>query len=454
MILSGGVYPNRLTDSPLRPPRGPEEAGVGRVLVMSQSKPIAFVDARVLTLAPDGRTPGRPRRGAMLADLGVLDRGWVVVRDGRIEAVDEGRAPRFDPDTEVVDAGGRVVMPAFVDCHTHACFVGDRNDEFEARLAGASYLEILAAGGGIMSTVRSIRSASISTLVEALLLRLEQTARLGTGTIEVKSGYGLDAASEMKMLEAIATAADRAPQTVIPTFLGAHALDADRSDPAEGVEEIIDRALPAAAEAHPGIACDAYCEESAWSLEDCRRLFEAASRAGCPIRVHTDQFNSLGMTKLAIEMKARSVDHLEATTPEDIERLASSETIGVLLPTSGFCLDDRYAPGRALVDAGAAIAVASNFNPGSAQSPSLPFAMSLACRKCLLTPAESIVAATFNAACVLGVQHEVGSIEVGKRADLLLLDTPDERALAVEIAGPGPIGVMLDGRWHRTGWDR
>ena len=253
----------------------------------------------------------------MLADLGVIDRGWVVVRNGRIDAVGDGKAPRLDPDTEVVDARGRVVMPAFVDCHTHACFVGDRNDEFEARLAGASYLEILAAGGGIMSTVRSIRNASVSTLVEALRLRLEQTARLGTGTIEVKSGYGLDTASEMKMLEAITTAADRAPQTVISTFLGAHALDADRSDPAEGVEEIIGRTLPAAAEAHPGIACDAYCEASAWSLEDCRRLFEAASRHGCPIRVHTDQFNSLGMTKLAIEMKARSVDHLEATTPEE-----------------------------------------------------------------------------------------------------------------------------------------
>ena len=421
---------------------------------MSQSKPIAFVDARVLTLAPEGGRPGQPRRGAMLADLGVVDRGWVVVRNGRIDAIGDGDPPRLDPDTEVIDAGGRVVMPAFVDCHTHACFVGDRNDEFEARLAGASYLEILAAGGGIMSTVRSIRAASVTELSEALLLRLEQTARLGTGTIEVKSGYGLDTASEMKMLEAIATVASRVPQTVIPTFLGAHALDADRSNPAEGVEEIIDRTLPAAVEAHPGIACDAYCEENAWSLEDCRRLFEAASRSGCPIRVHTDQFNSLGMTRLAIEMKARSVDHLEATTAEDIERLAQSETIGVLLPNSGFCLDDRYAPGRALVDAGAAIAVASNFNPGSAQSPSLPFAMSLACRKCLLTPAESIVAATFNAACVLGLQHEVGSIEVGKRADLLLLDTADERALAVEIAGPGPIGVMLEGRWHPTGWGR
>ena len=421
---------------------------------MSRSKPIALVDARVLTLAPEGRTPGRPRRGNMLADLGVIDRGWVLVRNGRIEKVGQGQAPRFDPDTEVMDAQGRVVMPAFVDSHTHACFVGDRNDEFEARLAGASYLEILAAGGGIMSTVRSIRTASVSELTEALRLRLQQTARLGTGTIEVKSGYGLDTASELKMLEAIAVVAADAPQTVVPTFLGAHALDADRSNPADGVEEIIDRTLPAAVEAHPGIACDAYCEESAWSLEDCRRLFEAASRRGCPIRVHTDQFNSLGMTGLAIEMGARSVDHLEATSPEDIERLAASETIGVLLPNSGFCLDDRYAPGRTLVDAGAAIAVASNFNPGSAQSPSLPFAMSLACRKCRLTPAESITAATFNAACVLGLQHEVGSIESGKRADLLMLDTPDERALAVEVAGPGPIGVMLEGRWHRTGWDR
>jgi imidazolonepropionase len=418
---------------------------------MTNSVSIAVTNARVLTLNPPGAGDG-PRRGADLSELGILDRGWILVREGRIADLGRGTPPTFAPEIRVIDAQGRVVMPALVDCHTHACFLGDRNDEFEARLAGASYLEILAAGGGIMSTVRSVRAASEPELVDALRRRLEQTARLGTGTIEVKSGYGLDPETELKMLRAIRTAAERSPQVVVPTFLGAHALDSDAEDPAHAVEQIIAEALPAAAAAFPGIVCDAYCEEGAWSLSDCRRLFEAAIRLGCPVRVHTDQFNCLGMTRLAIELGARSVDHLEATTTEDLQHLAASATIGVLLPSSGFSLDDRYAPGRELVDLGGAIAIASNLNPGSAPSPSLTFAMALACRKCRLRPAEAITAATFNAACVLGLQDEVGSLEVGKRADLLLLDTQDERSLGVEIAGPGPVAVMLEGRWFHTGW--
>ena len=255
------------------------------------------------------------------------------------------------------------------------------------------------------------------------------------------------------MLRAIATAARRTSQTIVPTFLGAHALDHDQPNGAKaGVEAIIHEALPAAAAAFPGIACDAYCEEGAWSLTDCRRLFEAAQELGCPIRVHTDQFNSLGMTRLAVEMGARSVDHLEATTPEDGHILAASETIGVLLPASGFCLDDNYANGRELIDMGVAIALASNSNPGSAQTTSLPFALSLACRKCGLHPYEALVAATYNAACVLDLQDECGSIEPGKRGDLIMLDTPNEDAWVLDLASPGPVGMLLDGRWHDVGW--
>lgn len=418
---------------------------------MTESASILVTNARLLTLSLAGAGDA-PRRGSDLAKLGVFERGWILVREGRIVELGEGTPPASDPKTRVIDAAGRVVMPAMVDCHTHACFLGNRHDEFEARLDGASYLEILAAGGGIMSTVRSVREASETDLVHALRRRLEQTARLGTGTIEVKSGYGLDPKTELKMLRAIQTAGAESPQIVVPTFLGAHALDSDAKDPGQAIERIIDEALPAAAAAVPGIVCDAYCEEAAWSVSDCQRLFEAAIQLGCPVRVHTDQFNSLGMTRLAIALGARSVDHLEATTPEDLASLAASDTIGVLLPSSGFSLDDRYAAGRELIDLGGAVAVASNFNPGSAPSPSLAFAIALACRKCRLKPAEAITAATFNAACVLGLQHEVGSLEVGKRADLLLLDTEDERTLGVEIAGPGPAGVMLGGRWFDSGW--
>lgn len=418
---------------------------------MADTSPIAITGARILTLRASLDDRG-PRRGAALRDLGVIDRGWILCRDGRIETIGDGDAPSMPRGTHVVHADGRVAMPTFVDAHTHACWVGDRSDEFEARLAGVSYLDILAAGGGIMATVRAVRAASESELVEALVARLERLARLGTGTVEVKSGYGLDPETELKMLRAIATAAERSPQIVRPTFLGAHAIDADAPDRERAVHRMIDEGLPAAAEAFPGIACDAYCEEGAWSLEACRRLFEEAAAIGCPIRVHTDQFHSLGMTRLAVEMGARSVDHLEASTPADLRAVAASDTIAVLLPISGFTLDDRYANGRELVDLGAAVVVASNDNPGSAPSGSMPLAIALACRKCRLRPAEAITAATWNAACLLDLQDEVGSLEPGKRADIQLLDARDERSLALETAGPGPKGVMLEGCWYDTGW--
>ncbi|MCH2161911.1 MAG: imidazolonepropionase [Phycisphaerales bacterium] len=388
-----------------------------------------------------------------MGDLGIVERGWVLVEDDRIVAMGEGPPPPGGQADQVIHADGRVLMPALVDCHTHACWAGDRSDEFEKRLAGVSYLDILAAGGGIMATVRAVRAADESTLVDRLLLQLERMARLGSGTVEVKSGYGLDPETELKMLRAIHEASTRTDQLIVPTFLGAHALDADAPDgPEAAVERIINEALPSAAQAFPGIACDAYCEEGAWSLADCRRLFENAQDLGCPIRVHTDQFNALGMTRLAVDMGARSVDHLEASTPDDLRAVANSDTIAVLLPNSGFCLDDRYAPGRELVEMGAAVAVASNSNPGSAQTPSLPMAIALACRKCRLRPAEALMAATYNAACVLDLQYDVGSIEQGKRADLVLLDDRDERALALEFGAPGPAGVMIAGLWHDVGW--
>jgi imidazolonepropionase len=282
--------------------------------------------------------------------------------------------------------------------------------------------------------------------------RLGAMAALGTGTVEVKSGYGLTPDDELKMVRAIHAASRLTMQNVTGTFLGAHAIDAENP---RFIEQTIDETLPAVVTEFPHIACDAFCEEGAWSLEDCRRLFEYARELGCPIRVHTDQFNSLGMTRLAIELGAVSVDHLEAITPKDLEHLARSQTIGVCLPCAGFHLDGRYAPARALVDAGAAVAIASNCNPGSAPTPSMAFAVALACRKLRLTPAEAITAATYNAACVLNMQDMVGSIEVGKRADMQLIDATDERELAFELAGPGPLAVVLGGDIvHLRSFDR
>jgi len=398
-------------------------------------------NARILTLAGE---PG-PRRSRALRDLNVIDQGWVSIEDGRIAEVESG-APdprRLRGATDAIDAQGRVLMPAFVDCHTHACWAGDRFDEFEMRLAGVSYLDILKRGGGIMATVRAVRQADEATLTRLLLERLERMMLLGTATVEVKSGYGLSPDDEIKMLRAIRAAAGRSPLRIVPTFLGAHAIDRDNPD---FVEETITKTLPAVAQEFPKIACDAYCETAAWPLEDCRRLFEEAQALGCPIRVHTDQFNSLGMTRLAVEMGAVSVDHLEAITPRDLEFLARSETIGVMVPCTGFNLDGRYAPARALIDAGGAVAIASNYNPGSAPTPSIPFTIALACRALCMTPAEAIAAAIWNAACVLRLEDEVGSIEIGKRADLQILDMRDERGLAYEFATPGPAMVMIGGK--------
>jgi len=400
----------------------------------------AIINARILTIAGEPK----PRRSEALAELGMIERGWICMENHRIKDLGPNPAPAdlLVEETEVIEAHGCVAMPAFVDCHTHACWAGNRFDEFEMKLAGAAYLDILARGGGIMSTVRAVRRTSEQELTSLLLHRLDRMKRLGTTTVEVKSGYGLTTGDELKMLRAIRAANGRCDLTVMPTFLGAHAIDPENP---HFMAQTINETLPAVALEFPGITCDAYCEKGAWSLDDTRRLFEEAQALGCPLRVHADQFNSLGMTRLAVEMGARSVDHLEATTPGDLEHLARSDTIGVALPCCGFHLDDRYAPARSFVDAGGALAVATNYNPGSAPCPSMPFTIALASRKLGLRPAEAIVAATFNAACVLGLQHEVGSLEPGKRADIQILDCEDERELAHEFGGTGPAAMIIGG---------
>ncbi len=397
-------------------------------------------NARLITLAG----PDEPRRGDALRELSPIDRGYIAVDDeGLIARVEPGDPPGDVQAPQVIDARGRVVLPAFVDCHTHACWAGERYDEFERRLAGASYLDILRSGGGIMATVRAVRRAGEDELLDLLRVRAERMIALGTGACEIKSGYGLDTETELKMLRSIDRLRRESPLLITPTFLGAHAIDSDQP---EFVRRTINETLPAVAREFPGITCDAYCEDGAWSLDETRRLFEAAQAHELPLRVHADQFNALGMTGLAVEMNAVSVDHLEATEPKELERLARSDTFGVALPCSGFQLDDRYAPARAFLDAGGALAIASNYNPGSAPTPSMPFTIALACRKLKLTVAEALTAATHNAACLLGIQDDVGSIQPDRRANLQMWDFTDERELPYEFATPGPLWTMLNGR--------
>lgn len=398
--------------------------------------PVLIRDARVLTLAEGPR----PRRGRDLADLTPLDHEDVLIHHGVIVAV----GPRLEPleHTRVFDARGRVLMPAFTDCHTHACWAGDRLDEWEMKQRGASYLDILQSGGGIMSTVRAVRAVSREHLAESLLARLNATLAEGTTAAEVKSGYGLTTDDELKMLGAITDAAARWPGRIRLTACIGHAKDPDQSD---FVDRTIHETLPAVHGAFPACTIDAYCEQGAWSLDETVRLFEAAADLYLPLRVHADQFNELGMLDAAIGLGAVSVDHLEATSPDALIRLAESDTMGVMLPCSGFHVDGRYADGRSFVDAGGALAIATNANPGSAPCLSVPMAIALAVRHLGLTAAEAIAASTVNAATLLGF-HDSGTISPGQRADLVLLRHTDERQLGYEFGGRHADLVLCAGR--------
>ena len=398
--------------------------------------PIAIENARIVTCLPS--PDGGARRGGAMGELHVIERGHVVAEAGRIASVGAGPAVSCAVAMRI-DARGRVLMPAAVDCHTHACWAGERLGEWEMKRAGATYLEILTAGGGILSTVAAVRAAPREALASQLAERLAEMRATGTGAVEVKTGYGLDAATELKMLEAILAVRAVWPAPVVPTLLLGHALDKDNPAQLQDMCALLERV----ADRVPGMAVDAYCEEGAWTVDMCRTLLLKAKRLGFDVRLHADQFNALGGLELAVELGARSVDHLEASTPRGLAALAASRTIGVALPVCGFALDGRFADGRSLIDQGGALAVASNWNPGSAPSPSAQFAAALAGRHMRLTAAEAICAVTWNAACVLGLQQETGAVAAGMRADLQLLAHRDERAFVHEVGGPGPDATLL-----------
>lgn len=368
--------------------------------------------------------------------------------------------PRSDETT--IDADGRVLMPGFIDCHTHACWPGDeshRVDEWESKLTGSGahggdYLKTLQSGGGILATVRAVRAASLGDLRDATLARVLRAAETGTTTIEVKSGYGLSTRDELKMLgairEAAAIASHRYGLTVIPTALLGHAIDPEVPD---FIDRTVRETLPEVARAFPGIAIDAYCEKNAWSVDDTARLFEAALLRGCTLRLHSDQFNSLGGTPLAVALGARSVDHLEASSPEDLAAIAGSQTIGVGLPICGLHWtghkDSTYAPLRSLIDRGGAVAIATNCNPGSAPCTSMPLALAMAVRGCGLGVQEALTAGTYNPAAVLGLASR-GFIAPGARADLILLRTREVRTV-MQMLGHNPVATVWAGGRRFTG---
>jgi imidazolonepropionase len=380
-----------------------------------------------------------PLRGEALGQVSVIEDAYIACEGGRIAAVGRMRDLGLSGgDVEEIDGRGRCAIPGLVDCHTHACFAGDRVEEFALRAAGASYEELHARGGGILSTVRATRAAGEEALLAIVRRHRGWMLAQGTTTFEAKSGYGLDRETELASLRAVAAVGG------VPTYLGAHAVPPECGNAEEYLDFVIAEVLPEAAELAE--AADVFLERGAFDADQARRYLVAARGLGLALRLHGDQFTEAGAVPLAVELGARSVDHLEATGPDGVRALAASDVVGVLLPASALFLDRPMPPARALVDAGAAVALATDFNPGSAFCESLPLVCGLACTQLHLSPAEALAAVTANAADVLGRAERKGRIAPGYDADIVLLDATDWRFLAYHLGGAVVSQVIEAGR--------
>lgn len=395
-----------------------------------------------------------PQRGAQLGDLGIIEGAAIAVQSGRIAAIGprDSIRERYVTDTSI-DARGQLVTPGLVDPHTHLIWAGDRAEEFERRLLGATYQEIMLSGGGINHTVRKTRAASLLELVEQAKARLDRMLQHGTTTVECKTGYGLDRDTEISMLSAIALLDVEHPIDLVPTFLGAHAIPSEYVNNPDGyVELLIEQMIPAAAswqaEHWPGpLYCDVFCDNGYFTVEQTRRIFEAAQQAGMALRIHADEFATLGGTALAVEMGATSADHLLVTTPADAELLGQARTVAILLPATPFGLNiENTAPAKMLIEANAAVALATDCNPGTAWCESMQLVLALATRTLGLSPAQALAAATINAAFALDRGERIGSLETGKQADLVIWDAPDYRHLSYRFGANLAQTVIKNGQ--------
>jgi imidazolonepropionase len=427
---------------------------------------------------------GKPKRLEAMKDVGLIESGSAAVNKGEIVGVGASEEIRRNfQANETIDAGGKVVCPGFVECHTHIVYAGNRLDEFELKIKGADYLEILESGGGILSTVRQTREASLAELVGQSRGRLDKLLALGVTTCEVKTGYGLDAQTELKMLEAIEELDKNHPIDLIPTFLPAHAVPPEFKNKSEHYvaiicNQMIQQAMSWFRNSHffkrfhlnqssnpkkvsvcnveinleeimsdTPFFVDVFCEEKAFNLQQAREIFQVAKKLGFKIKAHVDEFTNLGGARMAIELGATSIDHLDVISDEEVMLLADSITIGVVTPTVNFNFGSKeFADARRMIDAGCAIAVSTDYNPGSAPCPSLPNAMAIACRYQKLLPSEALNAATINAAFAVGLGERTGSIEVGKQADILILDTGDYREIAYEFGANLVEKVLKNGK--------
>jgi imidazolonepropionase len=391
-----------------------------------------------------------PLAGAAQGDLGLVADGAVVIAGGHIAAAGPRDAVLPGVDARAGrDLHGHLVLPGFVDAHTHPVWAGDRAGEFERRIAGATYLEIMAEGGGIGATVRATRAASDDDLLVVLLGRLDRMMAHGTTTVEAKTGYGLATDEELRHLGVLARGDASHPVHIVPTFLGAHAVpEAYRDRQGAYVDLVIDEMLPAVSERHGGIFCDVFCDEGAFTLTESARILRRARELGLRLKVHSDEFANLGCTAVAAELGATSADHLAATSPAEMDALARGGTVAVLLPGTTFGLGaTHFAPAREMVARGVPVALGTDFNPGTCPCESMPMIIALAARYLRLTPGETIVAATRNAACASGRGEVAGRLEAGFPADLVVADSDDYRDLAYRF-GTNPIaGVMIGGEW-------
>lgn len=369
-----------------------------------------------------------PRKGAAMSELGIIENGAMWVRNGQIQAV--GTTPEIlaafpEPPDEVIDAEGRCVLPGFVDPHTHFLFAGHRAEEFSWRLRGDSYMEIMERGGGIVNSVKATRAAGREELFATGWRRLSSMLSFGVTTVEGKSGYGLDTETEIKQLEVMRDLDREHVVDIVPTFMGAHAIPPEyKGRPDEYVDDLIENTLPQVAQRKLAEFCDVFCEKGVFSLEQSRRLLLAGQKAGLRSKVHADEIVPLGGAELAAEVGALSAEHLLHASEQGIQRMADAGVIAVLLPATAFCLKEPYARARQMIDQGVPVALATDFNPGSCFSESIPLVIAIAALYMKMTPAEIVTALTINAAAAVGRADRIGCLEAGKQADFIVLEHP------------------------------
>jgi imidazolonepropionase len=407
-------------------------------------KTLLFNPASIVTVNTSGKNF---KRGKELSDIGCLHEYSIMIEDDLIKDLLPTSSVDKNKLDKIIDATGKTVLPGLVECHTHTAFAGSRADEFRQKLSGVGYEEIAKKGGGINTTVQAVRSSSFEELINLIKPRIENFISQGITTLEIKSGYGLNFENERKLLQVINFLDEIYPIDIVPTFLGAHTFPKEFKDNRPGyVDEIINKMIPHFAEQKLADFCDGFCEATAFSATEIDEIFFCADKHGLKLKLHTEQFNSIGGLDVALKHKAVSVDHLEVIRDEEIPRLGKSDTVAVLLPGVSFFLNHQYAPARKLIEQNAIVALATDFNPGSSHISSLSLIMSLAALKMKMTIEETISAVTINSAKAFCREKSIGSIEIGKQADFAVFNTSDYSDIVYSIGNNLNCLTIKDGK--------